>query len=131
MDDMGTSSDPAQVEPPTSARSGQPDRFDWGDFFAFRVMVTPVVIRIVYAIGVVLITLGAILIPLAMPTSTCVSVDDSITCTNLGPGPMISGILAGVVVFIVGQLYWRVITELLYVIFGIHESVRGIERRGG
>ena len=112
------------------AAPGKPRaRVSWADFFAFRVMVTPALIRIVYMIGVALITLGAVLTFLSVPVTTCVGTNDSVTCTGGGPAAVVYAVLIAVVVFTVGQLSWRVITELLYVIFGIHESVRNIERR--
>jgi hypothetical protein len=119
---------PADPAPPPAAMPGA--RFSWGDYFAFRTMITPTLIRIIYLIGVVVITAVAILLVLGTPTTTCV-IDSTGTssCTSTGGGP-IAAVLIGIVAFILGQLYWRVITELLFVIFGIHESVRTIERRG-
>lgn len=103
---------------PTGPTGVKPPRPTWADFFAFRVMVTPALIRVVYVIGVALITVAAVLVPLGIYV----------------PQPVVLGtwiyvILVGVVVFVVAQLWWRVVTELLMVIFGIHESVRAIEAR--
>ena len=84
------------------------------------------------AIGVLLITLAAIVAFLGVPVVTCVGDSGGAsTCTGPNAGSVLGAVLVGLVVFVVGQLYWRVITELLYVIFGIHESVRAIERGGG
>jgi hypothetical protein len=114
-----------QVQPPPGGRPP----FSWGDFFAFRVMVTPALIRIVYLIGVVLITLAAIFIPLFGTAATqCTTTGDTTVCQPIS-GALFGGVLAGVLVFIIGQLYFRVVMELLMVIFGIHESVRAIEAR--
>ena len=115
----------------TQSPSGGQSRFDWGDFLAFRVMVTPVLIRIVYIIGVVLITLAAVAVPLfGTATQTCVgTVEGDVVCQAI-PGALVGGLLGGIILFVVGQLYFRVVMELLIVIFGIHESVRTIEERG-
>jgi hypothetical protein len=115
------------TQPPAARRQD----FSWGDFFAFRVMVTPVLIRLVYLIGVVLITLAAIAIPLfGTATTVCTGTADggAVVCQPI-QGALLGGLLAGVLVFVIGQLYFRVVMELLMVIFGIHESVRAIEAR--
>jgi hypothetical protein len=92
-------------------------------------MVTPALIRVVYIIGVVLITLGAIFIPLVgTATTVCQGTPDAVVCQAI-PGALVGGILVGILVFILGQLWWRLVTELLMVIFGIHEAVRAIEAR--
>jgi hypothetical protein len=105
----------------------RPQRAAWADFFAFRVMGTPALIRVVYLIGVVLITLAAIYIPLVgTATTVCQGTPDAVVCSAI-PGALVGGILVGILVFILGQLWWRVLTELLMVIFGIHEAVRAIE----
>ena len=99
----------SESEPPANGRP-----FAWGDFFAFRIMVTPILIRIVYAVGVVVISLGSILLPILGMTA------------QGGPIPLV---IVGALTFIVGNLYWRVLMELLMVLFGIHGSVRAIEDR--
>jgi hypothetical protein len=114
-----------ETQPPARSLSG----FSWGDFFAFRMMVTPSLIRLVYVIGVVLITVGAVALPLfGTPTMVCQGPPDALVCESI-PGALVSGLLGGILLFIIGQLYWRVVMELLMVIFGIHESVRAIEAR--
>ena len=129
----GASSEPSIAPAPPSAGGGAPRTSSWGDFFAFRVMVTPALIRVVCVIGVVVITAAAILIPLlGTATTVCQSEGGgTLTCTSLGAGPIVSALLQAIVVFIVAQVCWRVLMELLMVIFGIHESVRSIEAHEG
>ena len=129
----GAPSEKSIAPAPPSAGGGAPRGSGWGDFFAFRVMVTPALIRVVYVIGAVVITAAAILIPL-LGTATTVCQGDAggaLACTSLGAGPIVSALLQAIVVFVVAQVCWRVLMELLIVIFGIHESVRSIEARGG
>ena len=130
---LGTTSEPSIAPASPSAGGGAPRSSGWGDFFAFRVMVTPALIRVVYVIGVVVITAAAILIPfLGTATTVCQSEGGgTLTCTSLGAGPLVYASLVAIIVFIVAQVCWRVLMELLMVIFGIHESVRSIEAQGG
>ena len=129
----GATSEPSIAPAPPSAGGGSPRSSGWGDFFAFRVMVTPALIRVVYVIGVVVITAATILIPLlGTATTVCQSEGGgTLTCTSLGAGPLVYALLVAIVVFIVAQVCWRVLLELLMVIFGIHESVRSIEAQRG
>jgi hypothetical protein len=92
--------------PPPPRRPG----FNWADFFAFRYMITPQIIRVVYVIGVVLVTLAALA---------------SVNSFGFGGG----GILSALFLLVIGNLYLRVIMELLVVFFGMHESLRSIERQ--
>ncbi len=93
--------------PPPASPAG----FSWSDFFSFRYMITPSIIRVLYILGVAAITIGAL---------------SSINGFGMGFG---GGILGALLFFIVGQLYLRVIMELLVVFFGMHESLRKIERQ--
>lgn len=100
--------------PPTGWAPAPVDRgsagFNWGDFFAFRYMITPVIIKVIYVIGAGLISLVSIM-------------------AIVSPSSSSGGILVGVLAFLLGNLYWRVIAELLIVFFGMHESLRSIERQ--
>lgn len=100
-------------------------RFNWGDFFGFRFMITPILIWAVYLIGVVVITIAAILVFLATPVS--VSVNGVQTSSS---GSILAPFLISVLVFVVGNLVWRVYMELLIVLFRINGSLQEIERRG-
>ncbi len=115
------------VEPvaPPSSPPADSDRFAWGDFFRFQYMITPAFIRIIYLIGVVIITLIAVFLVLATP----VTVTSGGETTTVGGG-VLGALLIGVVYFLVAQLLWRIWMELLIVIFRIHGSLRAIEERG-
>ena len=60
------------VSPPTRPPVDQ-GRFRWGEFFGFRFMITPVFIRIIYLIGVVVITLIAVFLVIATPVTVTTS----------------------------------------------------------
>src|SRR5262245_62157918 len=91
--------------PPPAARP-----FTWSDFFNFRYMVTPAVIKVIYILGVVLISVGSI---------------GYISTGIFGGG----GIVASLLFLVLGNIYWRVLMEVVMVLFGIHEGVRSIERK--
>ena len=118
-----TSVEPVAPPIPPPADQG---RFSWGDFFGFQFMITPVFIRIIYLIGVVMITLIAIFLVLGTPVSITTSGGGT---TSIGGG-MLGALLFGIVYFLVAQLIWRIWMELLIVIFRIHGSLRTIEERG-
>ena len=97
-------------QPPQPPPSSGPARFSWSDFFSFRYMITPVVIRVIYILGAVLISIGSV---------------GYVTTGILGAG----GLVAAILVLLLGNLYWRVLMELIMVLFGIHEGVRSMERK--
>jgi len=116
----------AEPVAPQSSPPADRDRFAWGDFFSFQFMITPAFIRIIYLVGVVIITLIAVFLVLATPV-TVTSTDGGTTTVG---GGVLGALLLGVVYFLVAQLIWRIWMELLIVIFRIHGSLRAIEERG-
>jgi hypothetical protein len=93
--------------PPVSWSSGGISRSSWiSDFINFRVLITPTIIRVVYALGAVLITLYSIY-ALAQ-----------------------QGVLAFLLTLLLGNLFWRIYSELIMLFFGMHEALRSIERQG-
>jgi hypothetical protein len=95
----------------TGASPSAEPRFDLRDFLAFRYLITPGLVTIIYAIGAIFITLAALLLPAS---------------ANQGAG----GILAGLLILVFGNLYWRVILEFVMVLFRINDSLASIDRRG-
>ena len=73
-----------------------------GDFFAFRKMISGVVIQIVFAIGLLFIVVGGVA-----------------AITQNQP-------LVGILVLIFGGLYWRIVCEVLIVIFRMNDSLKDI-----
>ena len=95
---------PAYVAPPRTSGG-----FDWSDFINFRYLITPGLVTIIYVIGAALITLGALF-----------------TLANGSAGAIVFGVL----IFIFGNLYWRVVLEFIIVLFRINEGIQSIDRRG-
>ncbi len=105
--------EPAQAPQPTNAYGAPPPRtsggFDWGDFVNFRYLITPGLVTVIYVLGALAITLAAIA-----------------SLVSGGTG----GVIAGILIFVFGNLYWRVILEFIIVLFRINEGIQAIERRG-
>jgi hypothetical protein len=96
------------AQPPVSPRGRPAERFDFAEFISFRYLITPTIITIVYVIGAVLITLGAI-------------------ATMASGG---NGVVSGLLLLFFGNLYWRVVLEFVVVLFRMNDSLQSIERRG-
>jgi len=84
-----------------------------GDFFAFRRMITPIVIQIIFWIGVVACIVGGLVMMFA---------GEALASTEARG----AGFLAGLAVLILGPLAVRVYCEILIVIFRINESLTDI-----
>lgn len=86
--------------------------FNWGDFFSFRKMITLQVIRIVYAVVAVLITLVGF---------TALFFGGALS--GLMPG----GAFTGVVILILGNILWRIWCELIIVFFRINSTLNNVD----
>ena len=105
--------EPGQAPNPPVAWTPQPRRDGGGgigDFLSFRYLITPAFIAVIYVIGAVFITLAGLA---------------TITSTAPGGGPV-----GGVLLLILGNLWWRVVLEFVMVLFRINASLQEIERRG-
>ncbi len=69
------------------------------DFFAFRTMISAFVIQIVFVLGLIAIVIGAI----------------GAFANDQAP--------AGVLILVVGTLYWRILCEVLIVVFRMNNSL--------
>jgi hypothetical protein len=98
---------PAPSTPPVAWAPSGPTAGRFMDFLNFRWLVTPAIIKVVYAVGAALISLAAIL-------------------SAFGP----NGFGTFLLILFVGNLMWRIYAELVMLFFGMHESLRSIERQG-
>jgi hypothetical protein len=73
------------------------------DFFAFRTMITPFVIQVIFVIGLILVVIGGIG-----------------ALANDQP-------IIGLALLIFGGLYWRILCELLIVVFRMNKSLDAIK----
>lgn len=86
-----------------------------GDFLAFRKMITPIFIQIIFWVGVVCIVIGSIII-MASPTVSYYGY-------NSGGGNVIGGLIS----LIFGPLFWRVFCETLILFFRINDTLTDIK----
>lgn len=101
---------PVSWTPPPQQPSGRPNPgFNFNDFIAFRYLITPSLVTVIYVIGAVLITLAALA-----------------TMTQQGA----NGIVGGLLLLVFGNLYWRVILEFIMVLFRMNDALQSIDRRG-
>ncbi|RMD86631.1 MAG: DUF4282 domain-containing protein [Alphaproteobacteria bacterium] len=94
--------------------------FEFKDFLRFDRMIAPKVIRVVYWIGLVAITLGAL-----------GALFGGGTMAGAGMGGGIGHVLGVLLFFAVAVLLWRIIMEAYYVFFGIYDRLGEIRDRMG
>ena len=76
------------------------------DFFGFRKMVSAAIIKFIYILGVIVLTIGGI-------------------------GMLFQGdekILIGLAAIILGNLLWRIICEVWILLFSIHDILESVEK---
>lgn len=79
--------------------------FNFADFISFKYLITPAFVTVIYVIGAIAIVLVAL-------------------------ASLTQNFVAGLLVLVFGQLYWRIILEFVMVLFKINDSLKSIDRRG-
>jgi hypothetical protein len=102
------------VRRPCRAGSPLSTEAPMGDFLAFRKMITPVVVQILFWLGV----LGCVATAVAIMSGN----------SPLAAASPVSPQIAGVIILVVGPLLIRFYCELLIVVFRMYDSMRAIER---
>jgi hypothetical protein len=86
-----------------------------GGYFSFRTMVSPMLIKIVYVLGILGIIGGGIMLTMQILlgkfSEYIITIGDEKT----------TAIIIGVLFILVGNLLWRVLCEVLIVLFSMHE----------
>jgi len=101
---------PVSWAPPAIPPSTRPGGgFNFNDFLSFRYLITPALVTIIYVIGLIVISIAAI-----------------VTMTSRSGGGPVGGLL----LLIFGNLYWRMILEFLMVLFRMNDALQSIDRRG-
>lgn len=93
-----------------------------GGFFGFRTLVTNTIIKTVYALGAAAITLAGVAFA-AFPFLVGLTPDQDRTAAG------IRGLALGLVIFVGGNLLWRLLCEGWIILFSIHEMLASVERR--
>ena len=89
----------------------------YAEYFAFRELVTPQLIKVVYLVGACFITAAGIL--------SIVSPD---TLDEYEAGPIVTR-LGGIAVLLIGNLVWRMMCEGAILLFSLHELLVSIDMR--
>ena len=89
------------------------------DFMNFKMFISTTFIKIIYVLGVIVITLGSLLLMAGF------SLGSAYYGLPFGAG----GILVGLAVLIFGNLGWRLLCEAIIVVFSIHERLISIDNK--
>jgi len=89
----------------------------YAEYFAFRELVTPQLIKVVYIVGACFITAAGLL-----------SILSPETLNEYAVGPVLSR-LSGILVLLVGNLVWRMMCEGAILLFSLHELLVSIDSR--
>ncbi|HIC95518.1 TPA: DUF4282 domain-containing protein [Candidatus Bipolaricaulota bacterium] len=90
-------------------------------FFSFRTMISPGLIKLLYVLGAIGITIAGVL--------TIIGALEARRGLWGSTEVMWGGILWGVAIIVLGNLLWRVFCEGLIVLFNIHDLLDSIDRR--
>jgi hypothetical protein len=89
----------------------------YAEYFAFRELVTPQLIKVMYIAGACLITAAGIL-----------SILSPETLNKYETGPIITR-FGGILVLLVGNLAWRMVCEGAILLFSLHELLVSLDTR--
>ncbi|MDF0667545.1 MAG: DUF4282 domain-containing protein [Nitrospira sp.] len=100
-------------------QKGKPARYVsfYAEYFAFRELVTPQLIKVVYIVGACFITAAGLL-----------SILSPETLNEYEAGPILTR-LGGIFVLLVGNLVWRMMCEGAILLFSLHELLVSIDTR--
>ena len=93
----------------------------FSDIFKFDKMLTPLLIKIFYYIGMALSIVGGIVVIFAGFLGASISDEFSLT--------IVGGILGGILVIVVGSLFFRILSEALIVRFQINKNLVAIKKK--
>jgi hypothetical protein len=100
------------------------------EFFTFRKMVSPTLIRVVYAAGVILMVL-TLLFGLGSSVIGMLAVLIDQGLDGIGAVALMVFWMIGMVIgFLLYNLLWRIFCEGMILMFRMNESLQLIERRG-
>lgn len=91
---------------------------NWQDFLSFRRMITPLIIKVLFWIGVAISTLGGLIVLVSGIVGGIG--EDSI-------GAVLGGLCLGPVIIVLGILASRIYAELLILAFQINDTLTDIK----
>lgn len=87
----------------------------FSDFMSFRTLISTVWIKVVYAIGAIIITLGSIVLFLGAASQ----------------GVAGTGLVSGLLYFAGGNVFWRMLCEFVILFFSMHEQLVALVQQTG
>jgi hypothetical protein len=97
-------------------------RVSFGTYFDFDIYVTPMVMRVIYLVGAIVITFFSLI--LIFFQGPLLSLSDN-SLLQAAKGLMLA---IGVAILIFGNIFWRIFCELLVVLFKIQTTLNSIDR---
>jgi hypothetical protein len=94
------------------------ESYSGGGYFSFRTMVTPIIVKWVYVIGMIAITIGGL-----------VTMFGGRGSSYYGYYSSGGNFWTGLLIIVGGNLIWRVVCESIILLFSIHEILASIEKR--
>ena len=85
-----------------------------GGFFSFRTMITPIIIKVLYVLGIIALIIVGIVIIVEGANSYYGSDNE---------------VLIGLGIIILGNLLWRILCEGIILMFSIHERLGSIDKK--
>lgn len=98
-----------------------------GGFWDFRTLVSNSIVKAVYGVGALLLTLGGLFLiafPLVVHFNRPSDQAQSFFATS-----GVQWLIAGAVALTLGNLFWRLLCEAWIVLFNLHEMLASIEER--
>jgi hypothetical protein len=127
-----------EIPPESSEVPGPSGPSSVGDFFAFRKMISPDLIRFAYVLGVIIITVYGLAIMFGQvgpPARYGYGIDHSFTGITYGlayieaPAGDYRSFFFGLLIVVLGNLIWRVVCESWILFFSMHEVLRSVDRQ--
>ncbi len=93
----------------------------FSDFLNFRKLITPTIVKVIYALGAVLMTASLLITGIGMVVSE--------SARTLPGGYSILGFFGIIVLILISNLVWRMYCEFIIIFFGIHETLQDIKNK--
>ena len=96
-----------------------------GNYFSFKYMITPDIIKIIHVIGLILINLalvGGFIVGLYFLFTQDLDLEGYMTAVII-----VGGVLGGIIVFFLANIEWRMFCEWLILFFSMHEMLSTVE----
>lgn len=97
----------------------------FGNYFSFKYMITPDIIKIIHVIGIIIINLaliGGLIVGIFFLFSADWDLEGYMMALLV-----IGGILGSIIVFFIANIEWRMFCEWLILFFSMHEMLSTVE----